>query len=133
MVTYIGSEIAQSPFLTSAQQNEALTYLADNWPGQRMEQAQREGWMDVLSLLRHGELLPALAVVGGRFRPDPYTVLEAVQAARPSVRQEHQPPPVIEPAVAVEPAVRSRRFEVLRELLRTPHDQHAELLNELVA
>jgi hypothetical protein len=119
--------------LTSAQQNEALTYLADNWPGQRMEQAQREGWLDVLSLLRHGELLPALAVVGGRFRPDPYTVLEAVQAVRPSVKQEHQAPPVIEPAVAVEPALRSRRFDVMRQLLRTPHDQHAELLKELVA
>jgi hypothetical protein len=134
MVTYISGEVEQSPpFLTSAQQEEALTYLVDNWSGQRMEQAQREAWLEVLSLLRHGELKPALAVVGGRYRPDPYTVLEAVQAARPSVRQEHKPPPKVENVVPIEPAVRARRFDLLRQLLVTPQDQHAPLLQELCA
>ena len=134
MTTYISGEVEQPPpFLTSAQQQEALTYLVDTWPAQHMDRVQREAWLDVLSLVRHGELKPALAVVGGRFRPDPYTVLEAVQAARPSVRQEHQPPPKVEDVVPVEPAVQLRRFEVLRLLLITPQDQHAPLLEELCA
>lgn len=133
MTTYISSEVTQSPFLTSAQQEEALAYLVDSWPAQHMDRTQREAWLDVLSLVRHGELKPALAVVGGRFRPDPYTVLEAVQAARPSVRQEHKPPPKVEDVVPVEPAVQLRRFDLLRQLLNTPKEQHAELLKELCA
>ena len=133
MVTYIGSEIAQSSFWDSSAQQKAVQYVEDNWPGQRLEQTQREGWLEVLSLMRHGELLPALAVVGGRFRPDPYTVLEAVQSARPSLRREHQPPPVVEVIEVVDPLTRSQRFELMRELLRTPKDQHSELLTGLSA
>jgi hypothetical protein len=61
----------------------ALVYLTDSWPHHSMTAAVREAWEDVLTRLRPGELKPALAKVRGRFRPDPYPILELVLASRP--------------------------------------------------
>ena len=49
-----------------------------------MTAAQREGWVEVLSLLHPGELRPALAarIDDKSYRPDAYAILEIVQGQR---------------------------------------------------
>ena len=73
----------ESSFLTAPQIEAAICYLIDTWPNQPLAPYQQVAWGDVLRVMRPGELKPALAAVGGRFRPDPYAVLEAVRATRP--------------------------------------------------
>ena len=59
-----------------------MTYVIDNWSGQKMTQAQMDGWMEILPHLRRGELKPTLRGFPGTWRPDAPAVLEAAQLAR---------------------------------------------------
>jgi hypothetical protein len=73
-------------FLTPNQVEGALRYLADNYVNPLVG-AKREAWESVLPTLHEGELMPALASLPSKFRPEAYEVLEVILSKRPS-----QPP-----------------------------------------
>lgn len=82
----------------------ALTYLADTWPHQQMTATQREAWTDVLCQFHPGDLKSALRKLPGKFRPDPYAVLEVVLASRGSLRVPDYVPTDDEPPAKPETA-----------------------------
>ena len=95
----------------------AITYLTDTWPHQQLTASQREAWADVLCQFRQGELKPALRRLGGRFRPDPYAVLEAVMGDRGSLRAPDFEPKPDEPLTPGASAAAERVFSQFAHLM----------------
>jgi hypothetical protein len=85
-----------SIFLNLEQMAAAVEYLVTCWPGKQMLPDERESWLDVLCMVHPGELKPALARIGTRYRPDPYALLEATQCAQGPRRRSggHIPPDI---------------------------------------
>jgi hypothetical protein len=75
--------VGSPPLLSRTQIDDAIRHVEGRWPNQSMSTVQREAWADILSYVRHGELLPALAALAGDYRPDPDKVLTAIRASRP--------------------------------------------------
>ena len=80
------SQVAPPPFLDRNAVEAAITnvILGEFPKSAPMTAAQRDGWVEVLSLLHPGELRPALAarIDDKSYRPDAYAILEIVQGQR---------------------------------------------------
>ena len=80
------SQVAPPPYLDHNAVEAAITnvILGEFPKSAPMTAAQREGWVEVLSLLHPGELRPALAarIDDKSYRPDAYAILEIVQDQR---------------------------------------------------
>lgn len=119
MTTYALGNPESSSFLDANQQELALRYVEECWPNQKLTTQQLEAWTDILGRLRQGELKPALAATAtGGFRPDPYKVLEAAMAARPSARVPDFKKP--EPVEPTPPETAAQWFATYREILGRP-------------
>ena len=98
-LTEISSQVAPPSYLDRDAIESAIKFILGNWPNAApMTAAQREAWVDILGVLHPGELRPALAARTDdkTYRPDPYTVLEIVQAQRkriPDFTPNHDEPP----------------------------------------
>ena len=103
----------------------ALTYLADTWPHQQMTPGQREAWMDILCQLHPGELKPALRKLSGRFRPDPYAVLEIVLADRASSRVPDFAPKDDEPITTGAVSAAEKVFQQFAHLMPSRRNRTA--------
>ena len=77
-------EVALLPLLDIDAANKAILYILDKWKNQTMTAGEREGWVEVLTLMRKGELARALAARTDdkSYRPLPYAVLEIVNNQR---------------------------------------------------
>jgi hypothetical protein len=112
-----------SIFLNLEQMAAAVEYLVTCWPGKQMLPDERESWLDVLCMVHPGELKPALARIGTRYRPDPYALLEAVRSSRPSALKVPDAAPVdtYRPTSSAEDAMRQvvEKFKDLRRPVKT--------------
>lgn len=106
-----------SSYLNQDLTEAALRYVTDNWPHQQLTPAQREAWLDILCQLKVGELKPTLSKIGGRFRPDAYAVLDAVLAARGSLRVPDFRPDLAEPLAPGASAAAERVFEQFAHIM----------------
>lgn len=89
---------AASSFLDQHAVDEAMKFIQGSWPNQQMNPAQREAWLDILGQLRQGELKTALRGMAGKFRPDPYAVLDIVLQNRRPPLTDWRPEPYEKPS-----------------------------------
>ena len=77
-------EVALLPLLDIDAANKAILFILDKWKNQTMTAGEREGWVEVLTLMRKGELTRALAARTDdkSYRPLPYAILEIVNQHR---------------------------------------------------
>ena len=78
-------QVALLPLLDIDAATKAVGFILATWPNAApMTAAQREAWMDVLTLMHPGELKRALAARTDdkSHRPEPYAILEVVNHLR---------------------------------------------------
>ena len=78
-------QVALLPLLDNDAAARAVQFILATWPNAApMTAAQREAWIDVLTLMHPGELKRALAARTDdkSHRPEPYAILEVVNGLR---------------------------------------------------